>query len=197
MALIDEIMQGIGTDGIDTLGRSLGLDARTTSNALGAAVPMLLASLSRNATSPEGAASLLAAIDRNHDGSVFDDIGGYLAGAGAGGDGEKILAHALGSQRQPAARAIGGASGIDTAKAMHLLAMAAPLVLGALGRARTRGQIQPDQLGSYLNTETHSLHQRSSGAMDMISKVLDADHDGSVYDEIASMGAQLFSALQR
>lgn len=197
MTLVDEIMQGIGSDGISTLGHSLGVDAETTSKALGAALPMLLASLSRNASSSDGAAALLAAIDRDHDGSVFDDIGSYLARAGAGGDGEKILAHALGSQRQPAARAIGGASGIDTAKAMHLLAMAAPLVLGAIGRARRQGHIQPDQLGSYLNSETHALQQRSSGAMDMISKVLDADHDGSVFDDISEMGAQLFGALLR
>ena len=197
MTLIDEILNGIGSDGMDTLGRSLGLDAQTTSRALGAALPMLLASLSRNAASPEGSAALMSAIDRNHDGSVFDDIGGYLARAGAGGDGEKILAHALGSQRQPAARAIGGASGIDTARAMHLLAMAAPLVLGALGRARQQGQLKPDHLSSYLDSETHALHQRSSGAMEMISKVLDADHDGSVFDEISQMGAQLFNALQK
>lgn len=196
MALIDEIVSGIGTDGIETLGRSLGLDAQTTSNALSAALPMLLASLSRNAASQDGASALLSAIDRNHDGSVFDDIGGYLARAGAGGDGEKILAHALGSQRQPAARAIGGASGIDTAKAMHLLAMAAPLVLGAIGKARQQGQLKPDQLSSFLDSETHALHQRSSGAMELISQVLDADHDGSVFDEISQMGAQLFGALR-
>jgi hypothetical protein len=31
--------------------------------------------------------------------------------------------------------------------------------------------------------------------MDMITKVLDADHDGSVFDEIATAGAALFGSL--
>ena len=195
MALMDDVMHALGSDGIDSLGRSLGLDSQSTSKALSAAIPMLLSSLSRNAASPEGEAALAAVIDRDHDGSVFDDIGGFLSRAGVDRDGEKILAHALGGQKQAAARAVGGAGGIDTAKAMHLLAMAAPLVLSAIGRARKKGHVQSGQLGSYLDSETHALQQRSSGAMDMITKVLDADHDGSVFDEIASAGAALFGSL--
>ncbi len=195
MALMDDVMHALGSDGIDSLGRSLGLDSQSTSKALSAAIPMLVSSLARNASSPEGTAALAAAIDRDHDGSVFDDIGGFLSRAGVDGDGEKILAHAFGGQKQAAARAVGGAGGIDTAKAMHLLAMAAPLVLSAVGRARKKGHMQSSELGSYLNSETHALQQRSSGAMDMISKVLDANHDGSVFDEIATAGAALFGSL--
>lgn len=196
MPLMDDLMHALGSDGVGTLGRSLGLDSQTTSKALSAAVPLLMASLTRNASNSDGAASLASAIDRDHDGSVLDDLSGYLSRAGADGDGERILAHAFGGRTDAAARTVGGASGIDTAKAMHLLAMAAPLVLGAIGRAKQQGHIQQGQIAPYLDSETHALRQRSSGAMDMISKVLDADHDGSVFDELAEMGTQLFSAFE-
>ena len=66
----------------------------------------------------------------------------------------------------------------------------------AIGRAKRQGHIQQGQIAPYLDSETHALRQRSSGAMDMISKVLDADHDGSVFDELAEMGTQLFSAFE-
>ncbi len=69
MPLMEELMHALGSDGVDTLGRSLGLDSQTTSKALSAAVPLLMASLARNASNSDGAASLASAIDRDHDGT--------------------------------------------------------------------------------------------------------------------------------
>ncbi len=198
MALFDDVMHGLGSDGLETIGRSLGVDHDTAATALSAAVPMLIAALSRNASHTDGASALLGAIDRDHDGSIFDDVTQMLSGGHARQDGEAILAHALGgNQRDSAAQAIGRATGIDTQKALQLLAMAAPFVLGAIGRAKRQNHFEPGDLGSYLSRERAALHGRSPGAMDMLSQVLDADHDGSAIDDIAKMGSDLLRAFRQ
>ena len=69
-----------------TLSRELGTDEAATQNALAAALPALLGALSRSGTSPEGAQSLLGALDRDHDGSILDDLLGALGGARSGSD---------------------------------------------------------------------------------------------------------------
>lgn len=197
MALFDDVMHGLGNDGMATIGRSLGVDHDTAATALSAAVPMLIAALSRNASHSDGASALLGAIERDHDGSIFEQVTKALSGGHAVQDGEAILAHALGgTQRDSAAQAIGRATGMDTQKALQLLAMAAPFVLGAIGRAKRQKRFEPGDLGSYLSHERSALHGRSAGAMDMLSQILDADHDGSPLDEIAKMGSELMRAFR-
>ena len=41
---------------------------------------MILAGLARNAAQPEGADPLHGAVQRDHDGSLLDDLGGFLGG---------------------------------------------------------------------------------------------------------------------
>lgn len=197
MALLDEVMHGLGADGIGDIGRSLGLDDKTVETALSAGLPLLISALAHNASNPDGASSLFGAIERNHNGSIFDSVSSMLNGGLAAQDGERILGHALGDrQRDSAASAIGRLSGIDGQKALRLLAMAAPFVLGAIGRARQQGRFGPGGLGSYLSDERNSLHGRAPDAMSMLSQVLDTNHDGSAFDDIARIGGQLLSAFR-
>jgi hypothetical protein len=197
MPLFDEVMHGLGADGLGTLGRSLGLDARTVETALSAGIPVLISALAHNASTPEGSASLFGAIERNHNGSIFDTVSSMLSGGLATLDGERILGHAMGGQqRTNAANAIGRASGIDAQKAFRLLATVAPFVLGALGRARQQGRFGSSGLGSYLSDERDSLRGRAPEAMAMLSKVLDTNHDGSALDEIARIGGQLLASFR-
>jgi hypothetical protein len=51
------------------------------------AIPILVSALNRNASSPTGRQSLENAINRDHDGGILDNIGGYLGGGGGGGIG--------------------------------------------------------------------------------------------------------------
>src|SRR4029079_3872489 len=121
---------------ITALGRQLGLDPATTQKAVAGAVPLLTGALARNASHPEGAQALSQALDA-HDGSILDQITGYLGSSGAGGGmGDAILGHILGGRRDNAAGSLARASGIDMGTAAKLLALLAPLVMGALSRSR-------------------------------------------------------------
>jgi hypothetical protein len=106
-------------------------------------------------------------------------------------DGDAILGHILGDRRAAAERGIAGASGLDISKVGPLLSMLAPLVMGALGRARSQGNLGPGQLSEVLAREGATLGG-SSGIMGMVAGLLDRDHDGSVADDIGGMLGNLF-----
>lgn len=197
MGLLDEVMDGLGSDGLDSIGKTVGLDQEATAQALTAAIPLLLAGMSRYSERPENVARLHSALSINHDGSILDDVPGFLAGgAGRRAADEAILDDLLGNRRHSAARAVGGASGIDMDQAAQLISLAAPLVLGALGRARRRDDLQPDGLESYLRSEQDILTRRSAGGMSMLKQALDSDGDGSIFDDISAMGDELLDAFR-
>src|SRR4051794_24444622 len=84
MSLVDILGSQLGTEGVEMLGQKLGLDPAATQQAVAAAIPMLTGALAHNAAQPGGAAALNQALDA-HDGSILDQIGGYLGGGGASG----------------------------------------------------------------------------------------------------------------
>jgi hypothetical protein len=75
-------MGQLGGGGITEIARSVGVSGSDVTNVLGGAVPAIMAGLTRNSSSSDGAAGLLGALDRDHDGSVLDDVMGYLGGGG-------------------------------------------------------------------------------------------------------------------
>jgi hypothetical protein len=105
-----------------------------------AAIPVLLAALGQEATSP----GLRQAIERDHDGSVIDNLDGYVEGTAAlnprATDGAGILEHTLGDRQQDVAQALSAKTGLDLGSIMQLLPILAPIVMGMLGKkARTEG----------------------------------------------------------
>ncbi|MFC6666791.1 DUF937 domain-containing protein [Deinococcus radiopugnans] len=92
--------------------------------------------MTRNASSPDGAASLAGALGQ-HDGSALEQFSqGNTPNLQ---EGQKILGHVFGNQQQSAANAVSKRAGIDPQLAMQILSMAAPLVLGYLARQRQQG----------------------------------------------------------
>ena len=74
-SIVSEIQKQLGPDAVESIGRQLGADTQTTSNAIGMALPMLLGGLAKNASNPQGASSLNSALSA-HDGSILDNLGG-------------------------------------------------------------------------------------------------------------------------
>jgi hypothetical protein len=83
------------------------------------------------------------------------------------------------------ANAVSKSSGMDLGSAMDILKVAAPVLMGLLGK-ETRQQQVTDQngignlLSGLLGGESH---QQES----MVTRLLDADNDGSVIDDVAGM----------
>jgi hypothetical protein len=181
----DLLNQRIGTGEIEQMSRVIDADPQQTSNAVSAALPLILGGLSRNAASGDGASSLLGALDRDHDGSVLDDVMGHL-GQGGSVQGDGILSHVFGNGRSVVEQGVSQASGLDMSKVAQLLPLLAPIVMGALGRARRDNQIDEGSLPGVLNEGQQSLGG-SAGLMGTLSEMLDQNNDGSVVDDLGGL----------
>ena len=58
----------------------------------------ILGAMANNASKPGGADSLLGALQKDHDGSILDNLGGFL-GQPNTDDGNGILGHVFGNSR--------------------------------------------------------------------------------------------------
>ncbi|GGL70490.1 hypothetical protein GCM10010840_05740 [Deinococcus aerolatus] len=118
------------------ISQQTGATPQQSESAMEAAIPLLLGAMTRNASSPDGAASLAGALGQ-HDGSALEQFS--RGSAPNVQEGQKILGHVFGNQQQSAANAVSKRAGIDPQLAMQILSMAAPLVLGYLARQRQQG----------------------------------------------------------
>ena len=192
--ILEMLSERLGPESVESLSRSLGTTQETTSRALAGGIPLLLAALGRNASAPGGAQALLAALDRDHDGSIIDDLAGFLGGGGLQ-QGEGVLGHVFGQRQQSVEAALGGMSGLDAQGAHRLLALLAPVVLGMLARTKQERGLDAGGLGEMLGGERQHAEQSASDAMALLGRVLDSNADGSVMDDLARIGSDLLGGL--
>ncbi|MEJ2239993.1 MAG: DUF937 domain-containing protein [Gemmatimonadales bacterium] len=192
-SLIEMLTQQLGSQqNVGQLSRQLGTDHRATENALGAALPVLLTALARNSAETSGAESLDRALSK-HDGSVLDNLGGFLEAPDVD-DGDGILRHVLGDRRESVESGVSRASGLDMSMVAKLLPMLAPIVMGALGKQKRENGLNSAGLSELLGSERQRMEQ-SSPAAGMLGKLLDQDGDGSIADDVAKLGTGLLGGL--
>lgn len=192
---ISDLLQGPMKDIIiNQVGQQFGLGDKGQANtAIDGILATILNGVANNASTPEGQTGLQKALDRDHDGSILDDLGGFLSGMvkpanpkTANGNG--ILDHILGANKGNAAESISKASGIDTAKIMQMMAVLAPVVLGMLGKAKAQPQAQQGGgLFDIIKGATQTVNQQPT-TQSIFTKLLDKNGDGNVIDDIAAMG---------
>ncbi len=198
MSNLMDLLQGQLSGGLlDQLSGVLGgADKQKTNVATNLAMNVLMSALSKNASTPQGASSLLSALDRDHDGSVLDDITGLLSGTSQNkaADGMGILSHLLGGNIFNAVEAISKGSGLNRNSSMSLLMKVAPMVLGMLGKQKRQQQMDQGGLLDFLNGSVRQEQQRNQSSS-LVTKILDRDGDGSALDEIAGMGMKMLGGF--
>lgn len=192
--ILSSLMGQLGPSAVQQISQQLGAPPGATQSAIQAALPTLLSALANNAQTPQGAQALGSALERDHDGSVLNDLGGFLGGGAAASAGSAILEHVLGQRQAPVARSLGGATGLDATQSTQLLAMLAPLVMGALGQQQRQQGLDAGGLARALAGARPQATQQSP-AMGVLNQLLDSDGDGSALDEIAEKGLGMLSGF--
>lgn len=161
-----------------------------TQDVLTMALPVLMQAMKRNAATPQGAEGLMGALNNSkHDGSILDNLGGLFSGGvddAVVNDGDKILNHVLGSKQTNVQNAIGARAGVDSNSVSQILKMAAPILMGLLGKqSREQNVNNPSGVENLLGglLGNNSSQQEQS----FLESILDADGDGSVVDDVADM----------
>jgi hypothetical protein len=193
--ILGSLMGQLGGGGIGEIARTVGVSSSDVTNVLGGAVPAIMAGLTRNSSSGEGIAGLAGALDRDHDGSILDDVMGYLGGGGNLADGAGILGHVLGGRQNSIESAVSKSSGVDLGAVTKIMAMVAPLIMGALGKAKRQQGFDAGGLAEMLGQQERAARKTSPSAVDMFSRMLDSDGDGDPMDDIVKMGSGLLGGL--
>lgn len=178
--------ENINQDTISSMSQMLGADESSVGSAVQAALPMIIGALARNASQPEGAQALDTALAKDHDGGILEDLLGALRGASAG-PGTGILGHIFGGKQPAVEQGISQQSGLDMATVAKLLMMLAPIVMGALGKAKRQQGLDANGVAEALDNERQQQESSGSPVMGMLSQLLDRDQDGSAVDDIFRM----------
>jgi hypothetical protein len=214
MSLLDLLTQQIGGQQVEQISDQLGAPRDETQRAIAAALPILVGSLARNANaSPDRAQSLAQALERDHDGSVLENLGGLLGmlgggrSSGGGGlgsligaagdmlggnvdrravDGDGILGHVFGNKRDTVEQGVSRASGLDLNKVRRLLPILAPIVMSLLGRVKRQKNLDAGGLADVLGQE-HTQIQRKDPVLGGLINILDRDGDGNVMDDLGKL----------
>jgi hypothetical protein len=185
------ITQQIAGVAARALAPRLGVSEATAQRAVMVAVPLILAALARNAARPEGAKELHEAVNKDHDGSIFDNLGGYLNDPQAA-NGAGILGHVFGEQQSTVQNNLAQATGLDPNAAGSILETVAPLVLGAVGQTQRQNGLDPDGLSDLLVTERQKTEEAAPDVMGALNSMLDSNRDGSVTDDVGRLLGNFF-----
>ena len=187
-AISQIITQQLAGSASQQIASRLGVSESTANMAVQVAVPLILAALARNAAQPEGAQALHQAVASDHDGSVLDNLMGYL-GNPEGANGAGILGHVLGGQRGAVESNLAQATGLDQGTAGSLMELVAPLVMGAVGRTQQQSGLDSSGLAQYLGEQQQTA---GPGMMGMLGSLLDSNQDGNVTDDLARIAGNYF-----
>ncbi len=190
-AITDMITQQLGGSAVRTLAQRFGISETTANTAVQIGVPLIMAALARNASQPQGADSLHQAINKDHDGSILDNVMGYL-GNPQSANGAGIVGHVFGNQRPAIENNLAQATGMDQNSAGGLLETLAPLVMGSLGKAQQQEGLDSSGLSNLLNSEQQQAQANAPGVMGMLGSMLDQNKDGSSIDDLQRMAAKFF-----
>ncbi len=187
--ILDMLDSDLGRNIVSGVSTESGQPFDKTSNLLTLAMPVLMQAMKRNVSSPEGAQSLMGALSDKHDGSLLDNLDGFFGGGvdkNAVYDGGKILGHVLGGKQANVETALGSKTGMDASSVSQILKIAAPILLGYLGKKKRQQAVHDSSslegfLGGMLRANSPQ-HEQS-----FLSSFLDADGDGSIIDDVAEI----------
>ena len=193
------------------VGAQLGLNQQQSQSAIAALLPAISSALKQNTSNPQGLAGLLGALQGgNHD--QYLEKPETLGQAESITDGNAILGHLFGSK--DVSRAVAGRAseqtGIGADVLKKLLPLVATMAMGSLSKQTRQPSMQSaltglamqhlmggqkkSGLGSILGAVTganarqqRQAQQTHQQGMGIIGKLLDADGDGSMMDDVLRM----------
>lgn len=160
MNIVSTIMQLFGPAIISRIASSLGVSQGLVESALGAAVPGLLAGLTKTASQGAGATQLSNAVAKQ-DTSILSNLGNLFGGPkqqALADQGTNVLSSLLGgSSTNALANAIGKFSGLSGTQGGSLLGMLAPVVLGQLGQVQKSSGLDAGGLANFLDSQKDNI----------------------------------------
>lgn len=175
--ILDLINSDLGKQIIGNITEKTGVNAAQATAVVTNGLPEILGKMQQNAAT--GDSGLMGALlGGKHDGSILDNIGGFLNG-GDFSDGKKILGHVLGGDQDNMIQGLSSKTGVDSSIISKILPMLAPIVMGYLGKqVQNKGVQSSGGLGDLLGGLLGGANQ--AGGSSVLTSVLDQNGDGKL-----------------
>jgi hypothetical protein len=161
MNLLSLIQNQFSPQILNQISGAVGESPEGTKSALSTAFPALLGSLMGKASSPNGANDVYNMVKQGpNQGSWTDSLSGLLGGLSGGGASPastSLLNGLLGSKLGAVVEFIASHCGIRSGSASSLLGMAAPLLMGTLGKHVASQGLGASGLGQFLGSQAQYL----------------------------------------
>jgi len=161
-SLLDSLSQLVTPDLLGQAASMLGESQGNVSRGVSAALPMLLGSVASRATDTNFASSLFKLVtDSRNDLGAVGNIAQLLTPGSSNSSisalGGQLLGSLFGSNTNAVTSALAGYAGIKPQSANSLLSMAAPMVLGVLGKSVRAGGLNMSSLASLLKSQKGAI----------------------------------------
>ena len=194
MANLIDLIKGQLTDSVmDQISGKLGADRKQTDVATDNILATLIEGLAKNTQDKGGAEGLANALEKDHDGSLLDNLHDLIDGKAEqanprAANGAGILKHILGGNQSGIVDVISGLSGLGAGKTGNLMSMLAPVVLQMLGKQKRQQNLDTGGLANILSGTLNQTRTTQGGASGgLLKTLLDKDGDGSIVDDVAGM----------
>ena len=197
-----DLLQGQMNDNVlEQLSQQIGAPKQQTAQAANGVFAALLGGLANNAADKTGLQGLMGALDKDHDGSILDDLAGMIGSVGGGQapasramNGAGILGHILGGKQEATAQRISQNSGLNMGQIMKLMPILAPIVMGVLGKQKQQGGFNMGDLaGILLGGATRG--GQSSGMGGLLTQVLGGVLAQQAQTQMSKPGGGLFGRI--
>ena len=173
MNLIDLLTGNTGTQVAEKAEQKFGISRNQIIALLAVAAPLIISYLQKKSQDSKEAESLNSALDKDHDGSILDDVSQAEARQDEGGS---ILNHIFGGDKQNVENKLSQNTGISIDKIGPVLSMLAPIIMGYIGREKQQNNVGAgglgDLLGGILGGAQTQVQQQSNPLNDLLGSVL-------------------------
>lgn len=179
MDIVADLMKQVATgDNLSQITKAVGGDEKGVSSALGMALPMILGSMSNTASKQGGADMITGMLGQMGGQNPMDNLGGFLGGSAVAG-GSSMVSSLLGSQMGTIQNAIAKKTGLPTEIVGKVLAIAAPMVIGYIGKMFAGKKVEPQALTSMLGEQSKLAMKASPEVASMAQELMGAQKEAT------------------
>lgn len=197
--ILDLLQEQLSGNTLKQLSQQIGGSTRETQSAIESALPAMLKALQKNSSNPEGAKSLANALEKDHNGSILDNLSDFINSGNDTNGGSDILKHLFGDKRKTVEKAVSEQSGLGSEATSNLMTQLGPIIMGFLGKENQKGGFDIGSLVNLVKDQFIGAKQKTGNnqQFDMITSLLDQDGDGDIKDDMINIGKKFLGGLFR
>lgn len=192
MSLLDLLTGNTGNQVATQAENKFGVSKTQILALLAVAAPLVISYLRNKSQDSKEAEALNNALDKDHDGSILDDVSQADARQNEGGS---ILSHVFGNDKSAVENNLSQNTGISIDKIGPILAMLAPVIMGYIGKEKQQNNVGAGGIGDLLGGILGNAQNQSQASSDPLSNILGSVLGGGASQSSGGLGDILGSVL--